>query len=97
MAASSDSLYAPRERLGKETIHRRQAIVSLMEELEAVDRHRQRADDCDDAALKVILLYNMREDTEQAEMVLEWIRRNSPDFEAYLEDFLFSDKDIVHH
>lgn len=97
MAASSDTLHAPRERLSKETIHMHQAIVSLMEELEAVDWYRQRADDCDDAALKEILLHNMREEMEHAAMVLEWIRRNSPDFEAYLREFLFSDKAIAHH
>jgi len=97
MAASSDSLHAPRERLQKETISMHQAIVSLMEELEAVDWYRQRADDCDDADLKEILLHNMREEMEHAAMVLEWIRRNNPDFEGYLKEFLFTEKDIAHH
>jgi hypothetical protein len=97
MAASSDSLHAPRERLSKETIHLHHAIVSLMEELEAVDWYRQRADDCDDAQLKEILLHNMREEMEHAAMVLEWIRRNSPDFEKQLRDFLFTDGEISDH
>jgi len=97
MAASSDSLHAPRERLSKETIHLHHAIVSLMEELEAVDWYRQRADDCDDAPLKEILLHNMREEMEHAAMVLEWIRRNSPDFEKHLKDFLFTDGEISDH
>lgn len=97
MAASSDSLHAPRERLSKETIHLHQAIVSLMEELEAVDWYRQRADDCDDAELKEILLHNMREEMEHAAMVLEWIRRNSPDFDKHLKEFLFKEGDISQH
>jgi hypothetical protein len=97
MAASSDSLHAPRERLSKETIHLHHAIVSLMEELEAVDWYRQRADDCDDKQLKEILLHNMREEMEHAAMVLEWIRRNSPDFEKHLKDFLFTDGAISDH
>lgn len=97
MAASSISLHAPRERLSKETIHLHHAIVSLMEELEAVDWYRQRADDCDDAQLKEILLHNMREEMEHAAMVLEWIRRNSPDFEKHLKDFLFTDGEISDH
>ncbi len=97
MVASSDSLHAPRERLSKETIHLHQAIVSLMEELEAVDWYRQRADDCDDAELKEILLHNMREEMEHAAMVLEWIRRNSPDFDKHLKEFLFKEGDISHH
>jgi hypothetical protein len=94
---ASDSLHAPRERLSKETLHFHHAIVSLMEELEAVDWYRQRADDCDDKQLKEILLHNMREEMEHAAMVLEWIRRNSPDFEKHLKDFLFTDGEISDH
>ncbi|RVU38238.1 ferritin [Hwanghaeella grinnelliae] len=94
---ASDSLHAPRERLSKDTIHLHHAIVSLMEELEAVDWYRQRSDDCDDPALKEILLHNMREEMEHAAMVLEWIRRNNSDFEGFLKEFLFTDGDIGHH
>ncbi|GEQ96642.1 ferritin [Iodidimonas gelatinilytica] len=97
MGAASSSLHAPRERLSKETLHFHHAIVSLMEELEAVDWYRQRADDCDDDALKDILLHNMREEMEHAAMVLEWLRRNNSDFEKQLKDFLFTDKPIAHH
>jgi len=97
MGASSGSLHAPRERLSKETIHLHHAIVSLMEELEAVDWYRQRADDCDDPALKEILLHNMREEMEHASMVLEWIRRNNKDFEKELKDYLFTEGEIGDH
>jgi hypothetical protein len=92
---ASDSLHAPRERLSKETLAMHQAIVSLMEELEAVDWYRQRADDCDDAALKEILLHNMREEMEHASMVLEWIRRNNADFAKEMEDNLFKEGAIT--
>jgi hypothetical protein len=68
-----------------------------MEELEAVDWYRQRADDCDDKELKEILLHNMREEMEHAAMVLEWIRRNSSDFEGHLRTFLFKDGEISDH
>ncbi len=97
MGDSSGSLHAPRDRLKKKTIHMHHAIVSLMEELEAVDWYQQRADDCEDKALREILLHNMREEMEHAAMVLEWIRRNNPDFEGFLKEFLFTDKDIAHH
>jgi hypothetical protein len=63
---SSEDLHAPRERLRPKTLAMHQAIVSLMEELEAADWYQQRADDCDDAALKAILLHNMREEIEHA-------------------------------
>jgi len=94
---SSEGLHAPRERLSKKTLAMHQAIVSLMEELEAADWYRQRADDCDDEALKAILLHNMREEIEHASMVLEWMRRNSEDFDRELNNFLFTEEDIVDH
>jgi len=94
---SSETLHAPRERLSKHTLAMHQAITSLMEELEAVDWYRQRADDCDDAALKDILLHNMREEMEHASMVLEWIRRNDTDFEKELKENLFSEGPIAGH
>lgn len=93
---SSEGLHAPRERLSKETLSMHHAIVSLMEELEAVDWYRQRADDCEDEALKQILLHNMREEMEHAAMVLEWLRRNNQDFAAQLKEFLFTDGEIAH-
>jgi len=91
---SSENLHAPRERLSKETLAMHHAISSLMEELEAVDWYRQRADDCEDAALKEILLHNMREEMEHAAMVLEWLRRNNPTFAKYLDEFLYSEGEI---
>jgi hypothetical protein len=92
---SSDQLHAPRERLSKETIALHQAITSLREELEAADWYRQRADDCDVPALKAVLLHNMREEIEHAAMVLEWLRRNSADFDHHLRTYLFRDGDIL--
>jgi hypothetical protein len=92
---SSEGLHAPRERLSKETISFHQAITSLIEELEAADWYRQRADDCDAPALKEILLHNMREEIEHASMVLEWLRRNSADFDRQLRTYLFREGGIV--
>lgn len=92
---SSEGLHAPRERLSKETLSMHQAIVSLMEELEATDWYRQRADDCEDEALKNILLHNMREEIEHASMLIEWLRRNCIDFDRELKEYLFSERDIT--
>jgi len=94
---SSEGLHAPRERLTKETLSMHHAIVSLIEEMEAVDWYRQRADDCDDPALKEILLHNMREEMEHAAMVLEWLRRNNDDFAGHLKEFLYSEGEIADH
>lgn len=92
---SSEGLHAPRERLSTHTVHMHQAISSLMEELEAVDWYQQRADDCDDPSLKAILLHNMKEEIEHAAMALEWLRRNSEDFDKELKNYLFKDGPIT--
>ncbi len=87
---SSEGLHVPREKLSKQTLNLHYAISSLMEELEAVDWYRQRADDCDDAELKAILLHNANEEIEHAAMVLEWIRRREPRFDKELREYLFT-------
>ncbi|MBW7851089.1 MAG: ferritin [Rhodospirillales bacterium] len=92
---SSENLHEPRERLSAHTIAMHQAIVSLMEELDAVDWYQQRADGCDDAQLREVLLHNMREEVEHACMVLEWLRRNSEEFDRQLRTYLFREGDIT--
>lgn len=92
---ASETLHAPRDRLSRDAILLHQAIVSLMEELEAVDWYRQRADDCDDTALREILLHNMREEIEHASMALEWIRRNNSEFDKQLREYLFTERPIT--
>ncbi len=92
---ASEHLHAPRERLSPRTLALHQALASLMEELEAVDWYGQRADDCDDPALKEILLHNMREEIEHASMLLEWLRRTSEDFARQFRTYLFSSGDVL--
>jgi uncharacterized protein len=92
---SSEVLHVAREKLKPHTLHLHYAITSLMEEFEAVDWYRQRADDCDDPSLKAILLHNAREELEHASMILEWIRRNDAEAGAQLKEYLFTTADIV--
>ena len=92
---SSEGLHAPRERLTRKTLALHQAITSVIEELEAVDWYRQRADDCEDEALKEILLHNMREEIEHACMGLEWLRRNDATFDGNMKTYLFSEGPIT--
>jgi hypothetical protein len=93
---SSVGYHEPVEELSDETRDMHRAIVSLMEELEAVDWYNQRADACKDQALKAILAHNRDEEKEHAAMVLEWIRRKDPTFSKELKDYLFTDKPIAH-
>jgi hypothetical protein len=92
---SSETLHVPRDKLRRETLNLHYAITSLMEEFEAVDWYRQRADDCDDPSLKEILLHNAREELEHAAMILEWIRRNDKDAAKQMKTYLFTKADIL--
>ena len=92
---SSEGLHAPREILSRKTLDLHNAITSLIEEFEAVDWYRQRAEDTDDEALKAILLHNAREELEHAAMVLEWMRRNDDEVNAQLREYLFTDGSIT--
>jgi ferritin-like protein len=95
MAGSSDTYHEPLDKLSPTTQDMHRALVSLQEELEAVDWYQQRADACEEPELKAILLHNMREEIEHASMVLEWLRRHHPDFEKHLRTYLFQDKPIL--
>ncbi len=92
---SSEELHAPRERLTALTYATHQAIVSLMEELQAVDWYGQRADDCADAELKAVLIHNKDDEMEHAAMLIEWLRRNVPEFATQLTKFLGVDGSIA--
>jgi len=93
---SSVGYHEPIEELSDETRDMHRAIVSLMEELEAVDWYNQRAAACKDQELKAILEHNRDEEKEHASMVLEWIRRKDTSFSKQLKDYLFTEKSIAH-
>jgi hypothetical protein len=93
---SSVGYHEPVGELSDETRDMHRAIVSLMEELEAVDWYNQRADACKDPELKAILAHNRDEEKEHAAMVLEWIRRKDPHFAEQMKDYLFTEKPIAH-
>lgn len=92
---SNEGYHEPKEELSNKTRDMHRAIVSLMEELEAIDWYNQRAEACNDKALKAILDHNRDEEKEHAAMLLEWIRRNDSRFSKELKDYLFTEKEIA--
>jgi uncharacterized protein len=92
---SSEDLHIPRERLSPEARLLHYAIVSLKEELDAVDWYRQRADDSENEALKSVLLHNMRDEIEHASMLLEWLRRNNAVFARMFDTYLYTEAPII--
>src|SRR5690606_22304189 len=78
---------------GTRNLHR--AVVSLCEELEAIDWYQQRADACTDPELREILIHNKNEEIEHAMMVLEWLRRQDPKVDEEARTYLFSEGRIT--
>jgi ferritin-like protein len=72
------------------------AIVSLTEELEAADWYAQRVARCTDPELKRILAHNMNEEMEHAALLIEWLRRRSPEWDGRLRQVLFTTVPLGH-
>lgn len=83
--------------LSDETKDMHRAIVSLMEELEAIDWYNQRIDATKNTELKALLIHNRDEEKEHAAMVFEWVRRQDPTFSGYIKEYLFTDKKLAKH
>ncbi len=93
---ANEGYHEPVEELSDETKDMHRAIISLMEELEAMDWYNQRVDACKDNELRAILAHNRDEEKEHAAMTLEWIRRKDPTLDKELKEYLFSDGEIAH-
>ena len=87
---SSEVLHEDADKLGAEVVDQHRAIVSLMEELEAVDWYNQRAKATSNPDLRAILEHNRDEEKEHAAMVLEWLRRGDPKLSRHLKTYLFT-------
>lgn len=71
------------------------AIVSMIEEFQAIDWYHQRAVATKDAELRAILEHNRDEEKEHASMLLEWMRRRDDALSKELKDFLFTEGNIA--
>ena len=90
-----ENLHEQPEVLSRRTKNMHRALISLIEELEAVDWYNQRVDACEDEELRAVLAHNREEEKEHAAMLLEWLRRQDNAFDKELRDYLFSDKAIA--
>src|SRR5512138_2297567 len=85
MAGASQGYHEDEKVLSSRTKDLHRAIVSLQEELEAVDWYQQRVDATEDPELREILEHNRDEEKEHATMLLEWIRRHDVAFARQLK------------
>jgi ferritin-like protein len=92
---ASETLHEDPSKLQPATIDQHRAIVSLMEELEAVDWYAQRVDAATDPELAAILAHNRDEEIEHAMMVLEWLRRRNGVFAEMIGTYIGSEGPIT--
>ena len=92
---TGEGFHEPFEKLSERTLDHHRAIVSLMEELEAVDWYDQRVDATTDPELAAILAHNRDEEKEHAAMTLEWLRRRDPVLDEELRTYLFTTGSIL--
>jgi len=86
--------HEPYELLDPHTRDVHRAVISVKEELEAVDWYSQRIAVCQDPLLKDVLTHNRDEEIEHACMGLEWLRRNMPQWDEALRTYLFKEGPI---
>jgi hypothetical protein len=86
MAASSAKLHESPEALSREAVDRHRAIVSIMEEMEAVDWYDQRVDAATNPELDAMLAHNHGDEKEQGAMGLEWLRRRDAKLDEHLRN-----------
>jgi ferritin-like protein len=91
MAGSSQGYHEDASVLSSELQDRHRAIVSIMEELEAIDWYDQRVAAATDAELAALLAHNRDEEKEHASMLLEWLRRRDQALDATLRQYLFQE------
>lgn len=87
--------HEPAAELSPETRNYTRALVSLKEEVEAVDWYNQRLGLSTDTELAAVLRHNMEEEMEHASMTLEWLRRNMEGWDEALGTYLFTTKPIL--
>lgn len=87
--------HEPPSELSTETRDYSRALVSLKEEIEAIDWYNQRMNATANHQLKKILKHNLEEEIEHACMTLEWLRRNMDGWDEKMRQYLFTEKDIV--
>ncbi len=87
--------HEPVEKLDEKARDQTRALVSLKEEIEAVDWYNQRIAASSNPDLKAVLAHNRDEEIEHAVMTLEWLRRNMGAWDEEMKTYLFTEGPIT--
>lgn len=91
----AEPYHEPLELIPEEARDYHRAIVSLIEELQAVDWYHQRATASQDSELVALLAHNRDEEKEHAALLLEWLRRRDPAMTHELRKYLFTEGELT--
>ncbi|MFP4330102.1 MAG: encapsulin-associated ferritin-like protein [Spirochaetaceae bacterium] len=91
----SSQYHEPPEELSPRIRDLTRILVSLKEEIEAIDWYNQRIELASDDQVRSILRHNQMEEMEHASMALEYLRRNMEGWDETLRTYLFSEGDIT--
>jgi hypothetical protein len=80
------------ENVDESTRDLNRARQSLVEELQAIMYYDERISASKNKGLKSVLAHNRDDEKEHASLLIEWLRRNDPEFEKELKEILFSNK-----
>jgi ferritin-like protein len=89
------SYYEPSSELSSAARDFDRVIQSLIEELEAINLYNQRGDVAKDESVKALVIHNRNEEIEHACMLMEWLRRRTPEFDKELRTYLFTEAPIT--
>ncbi|NLB20199.1 MAG: hypothetical protein GX829_05070 [Clostridium sp.] len=93
----SDQYHEPVAELDQTHRDYTRALVSLKEEIEAIDWYNQRIVATSNKDLAEILAHNRDEEIEHAVMTLEWLRRNmGTQWDKEMRTYLFTEGSIAH-
>lgn len=87
--------HEPVEELDQKARDITRALMSLKEEVEAVDWYNQRVAASSCPELKSIMAHNRDEEIEHAVMTIEWLRRNMDTWDEELNTYLFKSGSIT--
>lgn len=87
--------HEPANELSKKTRDITRALVSLKEEIEAIDWYNQRMDCAEDQELKAILAHNRDEEIEHACMAMAWLQKNMDGWQENIKEYLFNNDAVA--
>ncbi len=82
------------DHLSEEARSVNRAIISLMEQLYAINWYNTHIESCTNDELSHILDYNRRSAKAHVAKLIEWLRRHDGDFDRELKSYLFSDRTL---